>query len=445
MPSSKHKNTKTQNSKYRTSKALKKPKHIISFGLVALAAGFLFLGTYLLPRSDNSSSAAEKCVIDTGNIIGWWRGEQNLKGKFGPDLLGDPQYDKAAVGHGFSFDGNSYLYTDNLPTVSSGVTAQTWVKPVSDNFLSDFIISRWKAVYHDSGNSYGLMLEDNGRLSWWTDETSTRVPVVLSADAPQLFDGNFHHIAGTWDTQAGIKLYIDGQVVATHRAVGGVLNSGQDTQFRIGRISGTGIPFAHTGIVDESAIFNRALTDSEISAIYTSGGEGICNDQEESKDSQSNKSQITAEQKQQQTLATIENIKQEVENGQITLKKDVCEQREQSLRDAISRLANSALSVKSAIDITYDRVQGFYEEEQLALSNYAELQQEVVGAQIKAEGAIGSVESYRFDLDCENPNAGTQLIGYRSAVSTAREALKAYRDSVVQLIVNINNASGSGN
>ena len=52
-----------------------------------------------------------------------------------------------------------------------------------------------------------------GRLAWSTDETSTRRPEEPSIVAPQLFDGDYHHVAATWD-QSTVAVYVGGVSVS---------------------------------------------------------------------------------------------------------------------------------------------------------------------------------------------------------------------------------------
>lgn len=130
----------------------------------------------------------------------------------------------------------------------------------------------------------------------------------------------------------------------------------------------------------------------------------------------------------------VEAIKQEVEERKATIKKEVCERRQAQLKTVLPRLATGATSVKSSFDTVYSRVQGFYESGQLTVANYETLNANVAAAQAAAGTAIAAIESASFELDCENPDLGSQLDGYRAAVRNAQESLGAYRDALVQLI-----------
>lgn len=77
------------------------------------------------------------------------------------------------------------------------------------------------------------------------------------------------HLVGTFDG-ATFRLYIDGALKASAKGTIGQTNS---ATLKIGG-SGECAPFV--GMIDEVAIFKRALTDQEIRAIHAAGSVGIC-------------------------------------------------------------------------------------------------------------------------------------------------------------------------
>ncbi len=87
---------------------------------------------------------------------------------------------------------------------------------------------------------------------------------------------SWHHVAASRDGGTGaIKLYVDGAPVAsTGRAdapiVGGAICN-QGMPIEIGMLSSGAFPFK--GVIDEVGIWNRVLTDTEISALFN-GGQG---------------------------------------------------------------------------------------------------------------------------------------------------------------------------
>jgi hypothetical protein len=215
------------------------------------------------------------CVIDTRGILGWWRGEDDLAAQIGPALTGTSNFAKAYVRRGMVLDGSQTLEASTFPTVTTGLSVEMWIKPAA-NGLVQALASRWDFPgTDDSARTFALLLGPGGQLIFDSDETSTRRPEELQAIAPVLFDGNFHHVAATWD-QADIKLYVDGIQVAAKASQGGVLNPAATTPFRLGSELGLGDQFHYSGIIDEPAVWGRALAADEIGAIVAADGGGKC-------------------------------------------------------------------------------------------------------------------------------------------------------------------------
>lgn len=127
-------------------------------------------------------------------------------------------------------------------------------------------------------------------------------------------------------------------------------------------------------------------------------------------------------------------IKQQIEERRAQVKQEVCERRQAALTRTLPRSSRGATSVKKSMDTIYSRVVGFYESGQLTVENYEELVGNVETAKANADAAITTIDDYNFELDCDNPQVGQQLDGYRLAVGGARTALKEYKQSLVALI-----------
>jgi parallel beta-helix repeat protein len=113
--------------------------------------------------------------------------------------------------------------------------------------------------------TFGVLVRDPG------GPTSPDIDVI---EAPTALTAGWHHLAGIRDTAAGrFELYVDGVLVAnkTPTAIGVIDSNANAVLGSVGPASN--IEYVQ-GLVDEPAIFDRALSDQEIQAIYSRGSAG---------------------------------------------------------------------------------------------------------------------------------------------------------------------------
>ena len=111
--------------------------------------------------------------------------------------------------------------------------------------------------------SFGLNVNGYGELDLPLDGLDGR-PTV-----DDLADGETHHVIASYDSETGEKsIWIDGEKLwSVDLGAGSLISSGGVAQATIGNVGPNGgEPF--TGVIDEVAIWNRALTVDEIAAHY---------------------------------------------------------------------------------------------------------------------------------------------------------------------------------
>lgn len=89
-------------------------------------------------------------------------------------------------------------------------------------------------------------------------------------------DGNWHHVISVLDG-TNIKVYVDGVLEGTANGVGN-MKANIYTPINIGRRSYSSSELAFQGNIDETSIFNTALTQSEVTSIYNGGVPNNLND-----------------------------------------------------------------------------------------------------------------------------------------------------------------------
>ena len=223
-----------------------------------------------------AAAAQPPCVtLSSTGLIGSWKGENNLVARVGPALAGSATFSQSFVGQGFTFAQADKLTIDQFPMVATAISVEMWIRPLN-NGSNQVLASKWNfPSADDAARTFELALSSNAELIWATDETSSRRPEELRVGVPQIFDGGFHHVAATWD-QSSIRVYLDGQAIASKPSQGGTLNSAATTPFRLGGTSGLGAAFTFSGVIDEPSVWSRALSASEIAGIRAAGISGKC-------------------------------------------------------------------------------------------------------------------------------------------------------------------------
>ena len=140
-------------------------------------------------------------------------------------------------------------------------TFSAWVKLNTTSINAP--VFKW---YSSSNNQITIIyLQAANQLKFMYKGGGTNTQVVASSSIEN--DGNFHHLALTWDTDANeLKAYIDGVQFGTTQTTFGTF-SGTPSNFDLGynRLSGTDF---WNGLIDEVSVFTSV---KNISDIYNSG------------------------------------------------------------------------------------------------------------------------------------------------------------------------------
>ena len=200
--------------------------------------------------------------MPAGPLVGYWK----LDEPNGKDACLDSSGNgNAGMSHGTSvvagkinrarkFNGNGdYIEIPSI-NIRDAITVAAWV--YSENFMhSGFVV-----VKNPVDTQWALFFESNRYLKWRGAGVGNNV--ICPAPA----NGTWHHIVGKQEGTTG-SLYVDGVLCArgTQPAIGNGASS-----INIGRFD-SGDHWYFNGQIDEVRIYNRALSDKEISELFTSG------------------------------------------------------------------------------------------------------------------------------------------------------------------------------
>ena len=209
-------------------------------------------------------------VSQDATLVGWWKLDEG-SGTMAYDssgwgnegtLYGGLQWVTGEVGGALQFDGvDDYVDCGNGPgfNITKEITVAAWVKTVDagGGQRNTQMIGKGGSGYYleqakwDSGEHLvQFMIHDGDYYGAGTFVTSS-------------FDGQWHHLAGTYDGTR-VKFYVDGQLKTTTDHAGHI--DASTANLNIGRVSdwpGNCFP----GTIDNARIYNRALSNDEIAGI----------------------------------------------------------------------------------------------------------------------------------------------------------------------------------
>lgn len=118
-------------------------------------------------------------------------------------------------GSALSFNGTGYVEVpDNTTLKPAAITVEAWVKATSPGTYK-YIVSKVYVARAGSYSSYALYTAGSGGLRFYIGHATGWVGSPDAGSA--LWDGNWHHVAGTYDGSY-VRLYIDGSQVGTGTA-----------------------------------------------------------------------------------------------------------------------------------------------------------------------------------------------------------------------------------
>lgn len=134
----------------------------------------------------------------------------------------------------------------------------------------------------EAGERGGLILGNFGAsgsgISNWEIHTDGRLRVYWNSGQIDAFgstnfsDGNWHHVAVVRDTGADTFVaYVDGAVELTTASAGSDITFTASALHRIGSDNRAGTPVVFNGAIDEVAVYDRALTPTEVNEHYLAG------------------------------------------------------------------------------------------------------------------------------------------------------------------------------
>ncbi|PKB64961.1 MAG: hypothetical protein BZY80_01205 [SAR202 cluster bacterium Io17-Chloro-G2] len=197
-------------------------------------------------------------------LVGWWPGEGNAEDALGPShgsLYGNVTFEPGMIDQAFRFNTPSdYVFMPPSEEINTRGpyperTIALWYKgeevETKQTLWEEGNVRRGLGIYVESGSvkirGWNNVLALGGRIQPWGPK-SIRGPIV---------PGVFYHIILILDQPSGtLSAYLDGELIGQELEIGMLSAHGNA---RVGTVS---------GLIDDILVFNRALNDTEIAAIF---------------------------------------------------------------------------------------------------------------------------------------------------------------------------------
>lgn len=210
------------------------------------------------------------------DIAAWYPGDGNtndLQAGNTATLLGGATYAVGKVGQAFSGNGTTAYVSApstpaNDPTGTNGASMEAWVyfnQRPSDAGHPFWITSKDAPTFGDA-SAFHLRTDTNNQMVFqWKGGAAGSGGIVQA--------GVWYHIVGTFSPINGVRFYLNGVLISISNVFDARTPSNQPLE--IGRYSGSTNGTSHfNGLIDEPAIYNRALTEAEIRDQYYAGSLG---------------------------------------------------------------------------------------------------------------------------------------------------------------------------
>jgi len=248
----------------------------------------------LLTTPQASLRTERSCTPPPDGLVSWWPLDEP-GGMLAADLIGSnpgtlvngPKRVMGRVSGALSFDGiNDFVQVAHNPDLDPGPASfsiEAWIKTTKSIGIQT-VVSKDECgqvcLSNVSASHYYLQVND-GKANAELDDTHGRATIITGTSF--IADGLFHHLGLVRDVAAvQFRLYVDGVldasvVLQTRGAIKD--DDGDPDPLVIGArfIPGkNGKEEFFSGVIDELSLYHRALTASEMQAIFRASSQGKC-------------------------------------------------------------------------------------------------------------------------------------------------------------------------
>jgi hypothetical protein len=186
-------------------------------------------------------------------------------------LVNGPTWVQGKYNYALSFDGtNDYVDFGNILNLAGKpLTISAWIKmnqlPPS-GYTYPFVARRQTSGSYNA--DYLVEVTSGGGICFTYAKAGTNNWYVACTPGGVVSTGQWYHVVATFNSSSTTaKIYVNA-VQKASQVTGQQLTSNSGAVFRLAYTWYTGNNKYYNGVLDEIAVFDRALSDSEISALY---------------------------------------------------------------------------------------------------------------------------------------------------------------------------------
>lgn len=201
-------------------------------------------------------------------LVGFWKmngDATDVLGVSNGTVDGSP-WTTGKLGQGLSLTGSSRMNVGTAAEIHPllGITVAGWFYFTAAPADGSRIMSDW---HQDGGHDRWIFYCVGGALVWYARSFTTNANASFGTLAGTIPLNAWVHLAGTFDGSA-IRAYRDGALVSSTGLAGTTLHTGS-MAVCFGRQIEVGAGMV--GMLDEVGMWDRALSDGEVSELYNSG------------------------------------------------------------------------------------------------------------------------------------------------------------------------------
>jgi hypothetical protein len=185
---------------------------------------------------------------------------------------GTLRYTDGLSGRAFQAGSGGWMRIPNSPAFETeNFSVQCWVRAIAPGTYKWILSKARHPSFHSA--TYGIYSGGSGGLFFFVvlappEGNPDGFAFVPVSTGPELWDGQWHQVTGTWDGQF-VSLYLDGQPIGSVDSFGGTLAYSSEFlggDLLIGEVEANSGAFHFPGDIDEVKFYDHALTAEQVLA-----------------------------------------------------------------------------------------------------------------------------------------------------------------------------------